>query len=90
MSVSPYIKLYGNRINLNDIEIRLKKAFYGYDFLCKKEDDKLIIITDHDDVKILEYVSKYLSMSKSVFCIRNVEKIPRKENGKPDYDFMQH
>jgi acyl-CoA synthetase (AMP-forming)/AMP-acid ligase II len=80
-----FLKLFGNRINLDEVEQLLKSA--GYDCACTGEDDKLkIFVTNKENhEKIKNYVAERTSINRSGFEIKYIETIPRNESGKALY-----
>ncbi len=80
-----FVKLYGNRINLDETE-RLVKNIIP-DVACAGIDDKMVIyITDEkliDEVK--SFISKKLKINSRAFEIIIIEKIPKNSSGKTIY-----
>jgi len=77
-----YLKMYGNRINLDDIEelIRLE----GSECACSGIDDTLKIFITEPEQK--NYIKKYISQKTGIhtrgFEMIVVDEIPRNETGK--------
>ncbi|MGL4821368.1 MAG: AMP-binding protein [Bacilli bacterium] len=76
------IKLYGNRISLDEVEALLKA--YGHDCVCAGTDDALKIYTVHDDTVAIKSIMKEKLNIKGYKIIRIAE-IPRNAFGKPLY-----
>jgi long-chain acyl-CoA synthetase len=80
-----FLKLFGNRVNLDEVEQLLQNA--GYDCACVGDDDNLkIFVTSKDNhEKIKSYLSEQISINHAGFTITYVETIPRSESGKALY-----
>lgn len=86
--IKRFAKIFGNRINLDEIESILYKNF-KQDFKCVCYNDKeLLIFTDVIDNDLLvakDYISKELKLHVSVIKTKFIENIPLTVNGKVDY-----
>jgi long-chain acyl-CoA synthetase len=86
--IKRFAKIFGNRINLDEIESILYKNF-KQDFKCVCNNDKdLLIFTDVVDNNLIgakDYVSKELKLHMSVIKTKFIESIPLTVNGKVDY-----
>lgn len=85
-----FLKMYGNRVNLDEVEGLLKKE--GYDCVCAGVDDHLKVYTtvaDEDVHKnILGFLSKTLGFVQKSFQVVVIEEIPRNESGKVLYSAL--
>jgi acyl-coenzyme A synthetase/AMP-(fatty) acid ligase len=83
-----FLKLFGNRINLDEMEGLLKKK--GYDCVCSGNDDKLkIYVTSNNDAKeIVSYISSTIGIHPSAFEVKFIEEIQRNESGKVMYSAL--
>lgn len=83
--IKRFIKLFGNRVNLDDLERLLIDK--GVLTVCTGEDNALFIYIlkqeDYDLVK--EFLNKKLGIHSSVFDIRIIDEIPRNASGKTLY-----
>jgi acyl-coenzyme A synthetase/AMP-(fatty) acid ligase len=83
-----FLKLFGNRVNLDELEQLLKDA--GYDCACAGVDDKLkIFVTGkerHDDIK--RFASESTGIHQAAFSVTSIESIPRNEAGKTLYSLL--
>lgn len=77
-----FIKIYGNRINLEDVDNFLSNS--GYQAVCTGRDDKLVInlVSSEDDKALIDDVAQFLGVHKSSISIRHIESIPRNDSGK--------
>ena len=82
-----FLKIYGNRVNLDETEQLLKLRFKDMDSACAGADDKMaVFITDGSAKKeVLSYLSEKLKFNPSAFKIVPVLEIPRNESGKVLY-----
>jgi len=77
-----FLKLFGNRINLDEVERLLRNA--GYDCACSGVDDKLTIFVTQKDAEalLLKTISERTGINPLGFAVVYIEKIPRNESGK--------
>lgn len=84
-----FIKLFGNRVNLDEVERLLKEHFEGTDFACTGTDDCLRIFTDLREADAQESISDYLyqltGFSTRAISVTCLEGIPKNEAGKTLY-----
>lgn len=84
-----FLKIYGNRVNLDEIERMLKGEFSEYDFACAGQDDRLYAFVTCDREEIQPEIRKFLAektgLNPKAFTIRYIEKIPKNEAGKTLY-----
>ena len=81
-----FLKIYGNRVNLDEID-RLVKTAYGIEVASAGMDDHMyIFLTDGsfaDSVK--EYVVGKTRLNPAAFSIRIIDEIPKNDSGKVLY-----
>lgn len=83
-------KIYGNRINLAELEDILGRGFPGYTFISLAYHDRIFIFSDvKEKDEIPEYLSNRTGFSKIVFYVISVCEAVRKENGKIDYKYYK-
>jgi len=83
-----FIKLYGLRINLDDVERKLEAE--GYNVACTGNDDKLIIATEMpvaDEIVML--IQQWYKLHKSAYRVKIVDALPRFPNGKMNYNALK-
>lgn len=85
-----FIKLFGKRVNLDEVEHNLKQE--GFGCACVGNDDNLLIYIDDESliINIKEYVTKRLGINNSGFDIVHIEKIPRNKSGKILYSKLNN
>jgi long-chain acyl-CoA synthetase len=84
-----FIKLYGNRLNLDETEHLLEKVVT--DCACMGEDDKMIIyITDKTRLtEIQHYVAAKTGIHPIAFSVQHCEEIPKNAAGKIIYSKLK-
>lgn len=87
------VKINGERISLDDLEIILNKKFCGFDFLCTGETDELCIYSTECMVQYITDIKEYLfytaKIPLSMICCVRVPEIPKLSNGKVDYNQLK-
>jgi len=83
-----FLKIYGNRINLDEIEELIRNA--GYECVCAGTDDNLKIYITKPDNKdqIVSYIAKRTGINRAVFSLVHIDKIPRNDSGKVQYSAL--
>lgn len=81
-----FLKIYGNRVNLDEVEKLLKERFEDIDIACTGSDDKLFIVVeskDHDiENEILKYLQEKMRLNSRAFSVAFVDEIPKNQSGK--------
>ncbi|GAB7217530.1 AMP-binding protein [Dickeya oryzae] len=79
-----FLKLFGNRINLDDIEGLIKEKFPGTECACNGIDDKVnIFVTESEHIDaIKKTLSSSMKINHSAFSIKVIPEIPKNEAGK--------
>lgn len=84
-----FIKMYGNRVNLDETERLLKEHFEGIDFACTGTDDHLVLYAERTMLasgeEIISWLEQMTGIHPRAVQIRQVEKIPKNESGKTLY-----
>lgn len=77
-----FLKLFGNRVGLEEVEKMLKQA--GFVCLCSGVDDQMRIYTTEleKQAPIKEFVAAQLGIHSSAFTVTYIDAIPRNEAGK--------
>lgn len=79
-----FLKIYGNRVNLVEMEELL--ANNGYECACKGEDDKMFIYTTSNDLLgVVNYISEKTGLNRVAFNAIHIDEIPRNSSGKIMY-----
>ncbi|HYA13527.1 MAG TPA: AMP-binding protein [Syntrophales bacterium] len=84
-----FLKIFGNRVNLDEVESMLKTA--GYECACDGTDDGMkIFITLKDSPKeVKHYIIENTGINQVGFSVICVPKIPRNNSGKVLYSALQ-
>ena len=79
------IKLFGHRVNMDDLENILQKK--GFNCICHGIDNKVTIFYKEkkDEKKILNYIKATTRFDKTCFKLLFIKKFPFNENGKISY-----
>ncbi|MFC1237812.1 AMP-binding protein [Treponema vincentii] len=88
-----FIKVFGNRVNLDDTERLLSAAFPDAEFACIGQDDLLCIYTTLEAEERRRAVSEYLAQTTrlpaKVFHIFFIDAIPKNTAGKKLYSQLK-
>jgi len=84
-----FIKIYGNRVNLDETERLLKDIIS--DCACIGEDDYLcVFINDEDRIdEIKKFISSKIGIHHSAFTVRYVDQILKNSSGKTIYSSLK-
>ena len=82
-----FLKIFGNRVNLDETERLLKAEFPNCDFACAGVDDKMSVFVTDENVKeaVLPFLTEKLKFHASAFKVCFINAIPRNESGKVLY-----
>lgn len=82
-----FIKIFGNRINLDEVEEILSHKFN--DCLCIGNDDSLIVATTGEEEDLAKMIKKHLQKSMKInlksISVKKIKQIPKNESGKVMY-----
>ena len=82
-----FLKLYGNRVNLDEAERLLKARFPEADCACGGRDDHLTVFATDEAVlpQMRAYLAEKTGLNQNGFFIRAIPEIPKNEAGKTLY-----
>ena len=82
-----FLKIFGNRVNLDETEQLLKSKFTTFECVCSGVDDKMSVYITNENAKneVLSYITEKLKFNAVAFKIIYVNAIPRNESGKVLY-----
>lgn len=87
--LSRFLKMFGVRVNLDEVEQLLQEHFTGLSFACVGEDDLMsIFVTSHDELQIKEirrFLNEKTGINMTGFVVRPIVEIPKNEAGKIKY-----
>lgn len=83
-----FVKIFGNRVNLDECENLLKENFTLTEIACTGNDKKICIyLTDESlSSQVSSFLSKLTHLHPSVFTVKSVDKIPKNSSGKILYE----
>lgn len=86
-----FLKIFGNRVNLDEVEGLLNKE--GIKCVCGGRDDLLKIYAVRADndmlAKAVDFISAKLELNRSAFKAVSIDEIPRSESGKVLYSKLE-
>lgn len=84
-----FLKIYGNRVNLDETERMLKAQFKDYEFACAGTDEQLYVFASSgmglEPTTVKEYLSAKTGINHKAFTIQFLDEIPKNEAGKTLY-----
>ncbi|WP_283680974.1 AMP-binding protein [Parablautia sp. Marseille-Q6255] len=82
-----FLKIFGNRVNLDEIDRMIKTRYEGMDCASTGVDDRMqTFITQEQYIdEVRRYLSNTTHLSESAFTVRYIEAIPKNEAGKTLY-----
>ena len=83
-----FLKIFGNRVNLDETERLLKAEFAYSDFACGGVDDKMSVFLTNECLRdaVLAFLVNTLKLHASAFKVCPIDAIPRNESGKILYN----
>ena len=82
-----FLKIFGNRVNLDETERMIKTHFNHLDCACAGVDDKMyIFITDQTiSAEVRKFIAAKTSLNPVAFKVKVVDEVPKNESGKTLY-----
>lgn len=82
-----FLKIFGNRVNLDETERLIKSAFPAFDCACGGKDDKMkIYITDGGQLQVVrDFIADKTHLNFAAFEVVHIASIPKNESGKTLY-----
>tara|TARA_B100001093_G_C26551615_1_gene894712 strand:- start:263 stop:823 length:561 start_codon:yes stop_codon:yes gene_type:complete len=81
------IKIYGNRLNLDEIEKKFKEI--NINCVCIKKNEKIILFSVISKEKIIKNLKNILKLNLNFFLIKKIKKIPLNKNKKINYKTLE-
>ena len=85
-----FVKIFGNRVSLDEVEALLHSAYANSEFICHGKDDCLRInykgVIEPNSLRA--FVSKQLGLHHSSISCESISVIPRLSNGKINYSAL--
>lgn len=85
-----FVKIFGNRVSLDEVEALLQAAYPGCEFVCHGQDDRLRIacVGEVGGDGLPAFVSRQLGVHHSAISCAFISEIPRLGNGKVNYNAL--
>lgn len=82
-----FLKIFGNRVNLDQTEMLINKNFEHINCACAGRDDLMCIFVTDISVKdeIVSFITQKTGLNKAAFCVTYIETIPKNDSGKTLY-----
>lgn len=85
-----FVKIFGNRVSLDEVEHLIKDNFEGAGAAATGGDDDLRVFTTAQDIGAVEkFLVQTLHFNTTVMTVRYLEEIPINVNGKIDYSKLK-
>jgi len=83
-----FLKIFGNRINLDEVEELLKNRYSNIDLACDGVDDNIyIFVTDNKIVTdVRQYLGDKTGLNHVSITVKYINEIPKNESGKTIYN----
>ena len=80
-------KLFGRRLNLDEIEAFVQSLLHGYSIAVVEVNEKLVIAVEKEEGmdELRDKLSAWLKIHPSAILVRRFDLLPRRSNGKIDY-----
>lgn len=86
-----FVKIFGNRINLDELESALSKRFGAF-YPCVGWEDKVVWVystnSNETQSQIIQWLSTVYKLHPTSFKLRTIDAIPLTANGKTDYRLL--
>ncbi|MEG2522327.1 MAG: AMP-binding protein [Lachnospiraceae bacterium] len=85
-----FLKIYGNRVNLDEVEKLLKTEYHAFDCACSGVDDKLYVFITNSQYSrsVKKFIAEKTGINMIAFKIVVVDEIPKNDAGKTLYREM--
>ncbi len=79
-----FLKLYGNRVNLDDLDVIIKRKYQGVDFASTGDDSGLRVYVTDDTIQeeMKEYIHNETGINPKAIAVHHIDQIPRNDAGK--------
>lgn len=88
-----FLKIFGNRVNLDEAERMIKEEFTELDCACAGLDDKLYVFVTIQENRIIQAVKRFLAqktgLNPTAFSVKAIDKLPKNEAGKTLYKNLE-
>lgn len=86
-----FLKIFGNRVNLDETERLIKAHFQELECACCGVDDKMDIFITNEELKkdVTDFISSKTGLNFSAFRVTVIKEIPKNESGKTLYKNLE-
>ncbi len=88
-----FLKIFENRVNLDEAERMIKEEFTELDCACAGLDDKLYVFVTIQEDRIIQAVKRFLAqktgLNPTAFSVKAIDKLPKNEAGKTLYKNLE-
>ena len=86
-----FLKMFGKRVNLQEVEHILRQNFNLAEFAVTGVDDKMSVFVTEEILidKIAPYLAEKLNLHPSAFNVKYLEEIPKNSSGKVIYSALE-
>lgn len=88
-----FLKIYGNRVNLDETERMVKAEFEDLDCACAGVDDRMYVFVTADGEEKRDMVRSFLSgktgLNSQAFTVKVIDEIPKSDAGKTLYGKLE-
>lgn len=86
-----FLKMFGKRINLQEVEHIIRQHFDIAEVACSGVDDKMIVFITEEKFlnEIVPYLSKKLNLHPTAFEVKVIANIPKNSSGKIIYSELE-
>lgn len=82
-----FLKIYGNRVNLDECERMIQTQFEGMECACVGEDDHMRIYVTYEDKasEVSDFIVEKTGLNFKAFEVIYINEIPKNDSGKKQY-----
>ena len=82
-----FLKLYGNRVNLDETERLIKENYSDIECACAGVDDTMYIFVTDANIQesVKKFITKKTGLNSAAFKMKTISEIPRNDSGKTLY-----
>ena len=88
-----FLKMYGKRVNMDEIEQLLRGRYEGVELACTGEDDRMRIYMEGMDPASCEEAAEFLTEKTGLYPggvrVLPIDKVPKTESGKTIYKELE-
>jgi acyl-CoA synthetase (AMP-forming)/AMP-acid ligase II len=86
-----FLKIFGSRVNLDEVEHLIKNKYQDFDVACAGIDDKLYTFINNSEhlQDISAFVREAIGIHSSAHKVKYIDEIPKNESGKKNYKELE-